>query len=224
VLAYLRSTAWSSTSKHHAFYFRDASIVIHEGPCRNLYSDGLTILVTANGHNHFRQRARSCVYISREAPPMARMRRRRDDQFKRISNCLKFSKSEEMLGGRVPMANRSISVDPDDCCHVISSVEDKASRAGKGASAPCPPSIQIAVLMVGTPSDARSRDPLALPTLRCCHFISSHHPLRQQFRDLNRVERGSLQQLVRRREYRDRMAAGVAEILSNAADQDVILA
>jgi hypothetical protein len=115
---------WSSTSKHHAFYFRDASIVIHQDPCRNLYSDGLTILVTANGHSHLRQRARSCVYIPREAPSMASTRLRRDDQFERISNCLKFSKSEQALGGRVPMPDRSISVDPDDRCHSVSSVEE----------------------------------------------------------------------------------------------------
>jgi hypothetical protein len=47
--------------------------------------------------------------------------------------------------------------------------------------------------------------------------------LMQPFRDLNRVECGSLQQLVRRCKYRDRMAASVAEIPANAADQDVIL-
>ena len=64
-------------------------------------------------------------------------------------------------------------------------------------------------------------------------FISSHtkervglrhHALRQQFRDLNRVQGGSLQQLVCRGEYRDRMAGGIAEIPANAADQDVVLA
>jgi hypothetical protein len=54
---------------------------------------------------------------------MAGVRLWRDDQFKRISKCLKFSKSEEALGGRVPMADRSISIDPDDCCHSISSID-----------------------------------------------------------------------------------------------------
>src|SRR6266404_2399379 len=129
-VGWAKALLWSSTSKHLAFYFRDAAAVIHQGPYRNLYSDGLTILVTANRHNRLRQCARSCVDIPREAPPMASMRLRRDDQFNRISNCLKFGKSEEALGGGVPMANRSISADPDDCCHSLSSVNSlRASPA-----------------------------------------------------------------------------------------------
>jgi hypothetical protein len=34
---------------------------------------------------------------------MAAMRLRRDDQFNRISNYLKFGKSEEVLGGSIPI-------------------------------------------------------------------------------------------------------------------------
>src|SRR5450755_1050291 len=65
----------------------------------------------------------------------------------------------------------------------------------------------------------------SIPTaMHVCCFVPAAEASMQQFGDLNRVERGSLQQLVRRREYRDRMAAGVAEIPANAADQDVILA
>jgi hypothetical protein len=54
---------------------------------------------------------------------MAGMRLRRDDQFKRISKRLKLSKSEEALGGRIPTADRAMSVAPDDCCHSISSID-----------------------------------------------------------------------------------------------------
>src|SRR5712664_2990384 len=66
----------------------------------------------------------------------------------------------------------------------------------------------------------------ALPTLRSTVLVStlSHRPLRQQFRDLNCVQRRTLQQLIGSCEYRDRMAASVAEILADAADQDIILA
>jgi hypothetical protein len=124
--------AWSSTSQHHAFHFRDASTVIHQGPYRNVYSDGLTVLVTANRHDHLGQRARSCVYIPGEASPMACMRLRRDDQFNRISNCLKFGKSEETLGGGVPMVDRSMSIDPDDGCHSPSSVDSLGASRGVG--------------------------------------------------------------------------------------------
>src|SRR5712664_4397333 len=65
----------------------------------------------------------------------------------------------------------------------------------------------------------------ALPTLRSTVLVStlSHHALRQQFRDLNRVECGAFQELIGSCEYRDRMAASVAEIPANAADQDIIL-
>jgi len=112
-------TEWSSTGLHHALDFRDASGFIRQSSCRNLYSDGLTILVTANGHSHLRQRARPRVDVSREAPPVAGMRLWRDDQFKRMSNRLKSGKSEQVLGRRVPMAYRSIAVDPDDGCHSI---------------------------------------------------------------------------------------------------------
>jgi hypothetical protein len=54
---------------------------------------------------------------------MARMRLRRDDQFNRISNCLKFGKPEKAPGGSTPIADRSISVDPDDCRHSFFSVD-----------------------------------------------------------------------------------------------------
>src|ERR1700732_3474984 len=61
-------------------------------------------------------------------------------------------------------------------------------------------------------------------TDRLAHPTNSARRLVQPFRDLNRVQRSSLQQLVRRCEYRDRMAGGIAEIPPDAADQDVILA
>src|SRR6266436_4089071 len=55
-------------------------------------------------------------------------------------------------------------------------------------------------------------------------FSSSHRAQRQQFRDLYGVQSGSLQELVCRHEHRDRMAARIAQILADAADQDIILA
>ena len=97
--------------------------VVYQGPDRNLYPDRLTVLVTANRYQRLGQRPRSCVYIPSEAPPMARMRLWRDDQFNRISNCLKFSPSEEAFSGRIPIIDRSISVDLDDCCHSLSPVD-----------------------------------------------------------------------------------------------------
>ena len=67
-------------------------------------------------------------------------------------------------------------------------------RVGKGASAV--PTIYPHISRV----DWWAR--FALPTLR--HRLR-HHPLRQQLRDLHRVQRGALEQLVRRHEHRDRM-------------------
>jgi hypothetical protein len=52
------------------------------------------------------------VPVLAKATPMTRMRLRRNDQFNRISNCLKFSKSEETLGGRIPVLDRPIPVAP----------------------------------------------------------------------------------------------------------------
>src|ERR1700737_186305 len=78
----------------------------------------------ANRHYRLGQRTRSCVYIPREATPMAGMRLRRNDQFNRISNCLTSSKSEKPLGGSIPTVDRSISIDPDDCRHYLSSVDN----------------------------------------------------------------------------------------------------
>jgi hypothetical protein len=51
------------------------------------------------------------------------MRLWRDDQFNRISNRLMFSQSEEALSSRIPMVDRSIPVDPDNCCHSLSSID-----------------------------------------------------------------------------------------------------
>ena len=53
---------------------------------------------------------------------------------------------------------------------------------------------------------------------------SRHRALRQQLRDLHRVQRGALEQLIGGDEHRDRMAGGIAEILADAADQHVVLA
>ena len=66
--------------------------------------------------------------------------------------------------------------------------------------------------------------PSPAPDSVATHRASRHHPLRQQFRDLDRVQRGALQKLVRRHEHRDRVAAWVAEVLADAADQHVVLA
>ena len=57
-----------------------------------------------------------------------------------------------------------------------------------------------------------------------CDSGSGHRALRQQFRDLDGVERGALQQLIGRDEHCDRVAGGIAEILADAADQNVVLA
>ena len=48
--------------------------------------------------------------------------------------------------------------------------------------------------------------------------------LQHQLRNLDRVQRRALQQLVRRDEHRDRVPGRIAEILADAADQDVVLA
>src|SRR5712672_479605 len=53
---------------------------------------------------------------------------------------------------------------------------------------------------------------------------SRHHALRQKLRDLDRVQRGAFEQLIRGHEHRDRMAGGIAEIFSDTADQHVVLA
>lgn len=42
---------------------------------------------------------------------------RRDDQLERVSDGFQFGKSKEMLGGRIPMGDRSMSIHPDDCRH-----------------------------------------------------------------------------------------------------------
>src|SRR5882672_140470 len=82
----------------------------------------------------------------------------------------------------------------------------------------CPPSVAIS-------QDGGHGADAPLPTLRSVSRPRlSHRPLRQQFRDLNRVQRRAFQELIGSCEYRNRMAGGIAEIPANAADQDVILA
>src|ERR1700752_2151495 len=54
--------------------------------------------------------------------------------------------------------------------------------------------------------------------------FSRHRALRQELRDLDRVQRGALQELIGGNEHRDRVTRGVAEILADAADPNVVLA
>jgi len=83
-----------STRKHGAFDVRDASTAIDEGFSGNLYLDGLAVLVTANRNDRLGQCAGSRLDVSGETLPVARMLRRWDDQFNRMSDGLTFGKSE----------------------------------------------------------------------------------------------------------------------------------
>src|SRR5262245_37029111 len=80
----------------------------------------------------------------------------------------------------------------------------------------CVPTLTIVLLKVGT---ALSR---LCPPYEV--IASRRHALRQQLSDLDRVERGALQELIGGGEHRDRVAGGIAEILADAPDQDVVLA
>ena len=59
--------------------------------------------MTACRGNDLGQIARACFDISRKAAAMACMRLRWDDQFDRIADRLKFRKSEQTFGGRIPL-------------------------------------------------------------------------------------------------------------------------
>ena len=63
---------------------------------------------------------------------------------------------------------------------------------------------------------------IRMATLACCFAKPSRASI-QSFSDLNGVQCSSFQQLVRRGENRDGVTGGIAEIVANAADQNVIL-
>ena len=65
--------------------------------------------------------------------------------------------------------------------------------------------------------------PLPNPTLRAWWLTPSTRS-RQELRDLHRVQRRALEQLIGGDEHRDRVAGRVAQVLPDAADQHVVLA